>query len=39
MLVKFERSILNARISVPIKLSDSFKEVAEYITRYISVQL
>ena len=37
MLVKFERSILNA--SVPIKLSDSFKEVAEYITRYISVQL
>ena len=37
MLVKLERSILNA--SVPIKLSDSIKEVAEYITRYIFVQL
>ena len=37
MLGKFKRSVLNA--SVPIKLSDSFKEVADNIAGYISVQL
>ena len=37
MFGKFKRSVLNA--SVPIKLSDSFKEVADNIAGYISVQL
>ena len=37
MLDKFEQSVLNA--SVPIKLSDSSKEVSDYIAGYISVQM
>ena len=34
---KFEQSVLNA--SVPIKLSESSKEVYDYIAGYISVQM
>ena len=37
MLGKFEQSVLNA--SVPIKLSDSSKEVSDYSAGYISVQM